>query len=204
MKIMEGKVEPITEWTPHATRSKGLHLSKIIRDIMMTLEPSVFKPDMVNGGIVKFSRETQVKFEVGFVWEEMIQRSWLPAQGLSGELIQPGEQTLDGIHMTPDAFNIKEWAIEEWKATWRSMNKAATVELLYKNFWHWMVQIKAYCWAMETERARLRVLFLNGNYTYGLEGSGPQIRLWEIEWDPKELRDNWVMLIAHAKSKGWL
>jgi hypothetical protein len=58
-----------------------------------------------------------------------------------------------------------------------------------------MVQIKAYCYVLEVDRACLWAFFVNGDY----RGSGPQIKCWEIYFTPRELHDNWQLILVNAR-----
>jgi hypothetical protein len=60
-----------------------------------------------------------------------------------------------------------------------------------KRFWHWLVQIKAYCALVGTTFGRLHVLFVNGNYADERE---PQYRSWDLRFTEREVEENWMML----------
>jgi hypothetical protein len=69
-----------------------------------------------------------------------------------------------------------------------------------KKFWHWLVQIKAYCHLLDTTRARLHVFFVNGDYASHRD---PQYRSWDLGFHEGEIAENWSMLVnqaAHLRS----
>lgn len=179
-------------------RTKGLHLSTIYRD----LENTVIHPGQRKGE--KELTPNELKRlgpyrELGFIWEELIGCYMARKMRRSNpdRYIDPGEQCLDGIYGTPDNFDVVDYAVEEWKATWRSMNRLQKLET---DFWVWFVQMKSYCKMLGTDTARLRIFFVNGDY----RDSGPQPRMLECKFTQRELDDNWSMIRNHAKRRGWL
>jgi hypothetical protein len=183
---------------PDTGRSPGpAHVSNIIRDI----ENTVLKPGQrrkYDDLSPEEKRRMGAYVSVGWAWEEAI-RGALLASGagpLSSErFISPGECVLDGIYGTPDWLDVDDYCVEEFKATWRSSRRP-----LDPDFWHWLVQIKAYCKMLGCTWARLRVFYVNGDY----RDSGPQIKHFRLEWSKLEIDQNWEMLKNHAKSKGWV
>jgi len=173
------------------------HVSNIIRDI----ENAVLKPGQRRpyDELSKSERQRLGTYaSVGWAWEDAI-RDALVSSGLhplSSDRYQPvGQLSLDGIYGSPDGFDTVDCCVEEFKATWRSSNRP-----LDPDFWHWLVQIKAYCKMLTVNWARLRVFYVNGNY----RESGPQIKQFRLEWSQLEIDDNWKMLRGHAKAKGWI
>ena len=47
---------------------------------------------------------------------------------------------------------------------------------------------------------RFRIFFVNGDW----KPPTPIAKAWELEFAPEDLAENWAMLTAHAKRKGWL
>jgi hypothetical protein len=168
--------------TPESTRSPGLHLSAIISDLMMDLDPKKY------GGEMDWNR-----VESGVTFERLLEKA-LMARNPS--LIRPGEYERDGIACSPDGYSRADHTIEEYKFTWKSSKYPITDD----RFWSWLVQIKGYCYVIGTTHARLRVLFVNGNYS----SFTPVLKSWALEFTPEELSDNWAMLLNHAKHKGLL
>lgn len=183
---------------PSTERSPGpAHVSNIIRDIENTvLKPGQRRP---YDDLSKDEKRRMGNYvSVGWAWEDAIRGALLAAGAgplHSDRFVSPGECALDGIYGTPDWFDLTDYCIEEFKATWRSSRRP-----LDPDFWHWLVQIKAYCKLTACTWARLRVFFVNGNY----RDSGPQIKHFRLEWSRLEIDENWAMLRQHAKSKGWV
>lgn len=165
------------------TRSPGLHLSAIVRDLLVRMEPKKYSDNTVSDPVL-------FRWESGFVWEELWSRALLRAQGF---FIQP-EIILDGIYMTPDAVDPKTEELWEFKFTWKKY--ALDPALEGEKFWSWFVQMKAYLWGLGLRRARLVVLFANGDY----KGTGPLPLVRRYEFTKQELKENWRMLTAHAKT----
>lgn len=192
-------ISRLLEGPDTAPRSKGLHVSTIYRDIEHTMNGDRPPDSELSPSELKRLGNYRA---MGFAWERAIEHSLVDAFA-TGTVIRPGEFTLDGIHCTPDLFDIEDYALEEWKATWRSMNRidrAGIYNALDKDFWVWGVQMKAYLRVLQTRRARLRVFFVNGDY----RESGPRTRGWQLDFTQKELDDNWAMLVNHARRRGWL
>lgn len=181
-------------------RTPGLHVSQIIKSICVELDPK------------RFSQENErlpwERFETGFTFERVLE---MAIQARRANIFRPGEIEKDGIIMSPDGIDLDSTAflfntifipgwddcvLEEYKFTWMSSNEAPTAS----KFLHWFWQMKAYCYALQTLRARLRVMFVNGDY----RGSGPQYRVWDVLFTEAELIDNWQMLLGQARAKGWL
>jgi hypothetical protein len=156
-------------------RSPGLHLSSIIKDLNKTLGRSKEGSGWDMGPTCA----------VGLLWEEILSTHFAEALG-----DRIGEVELDGVAMTPDGFIVDEWVLAEHKATWRSSTKHSVGDI-----WDWMTQIKAYCYALNTHRCLLRVLWVVGDY----RGSGPQYQCFLLTFTDNELMDNWQMLMNHKR-----
>lgn len=179
-------------------RSHGIHVSEIIRDILnRAIIPGQRRPEMELTPEEK--RRMGNYAAIGWVWEELVRMAMLEMEGgLWGDMkryVRAGEIERDGIIGTPDWVDTKDEAVIEFKATWRSSRRPIETD-----FWHWWVQIKAYCWMLGTNDATLVAFFVNGDY----RDSGPQIRMWKAGFKTEELKDNWKMLYNHASRKGWI
>lgn len=165
-------------------RSDTLHLSDVINSIMQTLNMEQY-PESDDA-----TREGY--FEQGFIWERLLSRAFADRVGT-----RPGEITLDGITGSPDALLYTEAGliVEEYKCTKASSN----LNLSSKH--RWMMQIKGYCWMMETTDARFYILHLNGDYR---ENRNPRVMQHDIRFPVSELRDNWNAITSHAQEKGWI
>lgn len=177
-------------------RSPGLHVSDIIKDICVEIFPKRFSRDDAD--------MPWEKFELGFTWEAILAQTLAARfrEGRSDIVVHPGEIYADGIYMTPDAVDFKTYTLEEYKCSWARSTREITDDL----FWHWIVQAKAYCYGMQQcglpfTKSILRVLFINGDYR---EHRNAVVRVWELEFTQLEIKENWEMLVQHAKSKGWL
>lgn len=118
------------------------------------------------------------------------------------EWVRPQEFWLDGISGSPDLISLSEWRLGETKYTWKSSR--GLTELINSGtgpFWVWLVQMKSYCHMINTNKARLFAFFVNGNYR---DGYKPEWRTLDFEFTSMELRENWDMIKAHARKKGWL
>jgi hypothetical protein len=186
-------------------RSDTLHLSSIIKDMLKTLDRKRF------GGPLN-----PVLIEIGWAFEHALSRGLLGVfkyQG-PGHTFHPGEFRVDGVSMSPDLVTVEPepdpitaiitdvLRVEELKFTRMSCRQPITDP----KFWHYIVQLKAYARALGTLDARLRVLFINGNYSRDdndPEG-GPVYRVFTLRFSPYELEENWQMLLNHAVRRGWL
>lgn len=168
-------------------RSPGLHLSDILEDIEQALNPRDYDSE---------GRDWDPYRKMGFVWERVLGKAMA---GCGINLIAPGEIEKDGIIMSPDRLDPDPWALEEWKATWKSYNRVKQ-HGIEGAFPRWIWQKKSYCYALGCDTSRLRAFFVNGDY----RGSGPLDPAWEFEFTDRELKENWDMITNHAKSRGWL
>jgi hypothetical protein len=166
-------------------RTPGLHLSDILTPMARDIAPKRYdesKPMDWN------------RVETGFAFERVLEMAFMARRA---EIFRPGEVVKDGIIMSPDGIDPDGWVLEEFKATWMSDFDAPTHPKFVKWFW----QIKSYALALETTRARLRGLFINGNYR---EGFSPVYHVWDLQFTERELEENWQMILNNARSKGLL
>ena len=166
-------------------RTEGLHLSHIIRDLL----------DKAGLGYKgKGFTDMELTAEVGLLWERVLSK-------VMGEKYanSPGELEKDGIILTPDGIGPDPMGkvpiiVEEYKATWKS-NRTHPTEVL-----NYMMQVKGYCYVVETNVCIMRVLYIMGDY----RGSGPMYRESRITFTKKELWDNWQILLGHAEKEDML
>jgi len=172
------------------TRSGGLHLTPIIKDIEQTIKPR----DL-------WCTDEELAFfgAGGFMWERVYSEAM--RDSLLGDelLVRPGEVTLDGITGSPDLLRISsgDVVLIETKCTWRGLRKWESLE---KNFWAWLVQTKAYCLMVGTTITEIHVFFVAGDWRPPV----PCVRAIRLEYTDRELNENWLMLVKHAKNRGWL
>jgi len=167
------------------SRSEGLHVSGVLKSILLALEPERF------GGEMDWT-----KIELGFAVERLIERAFAERQR---NIVRIGELEKDGISGSPDGVSFDdplapgEMIVHEIKCTWMS----ATGCPEHKKFVHWLWQIKAYCYLAETTRARLHVFFVNGNYK---DERSPLYREWDLTFHEGELAENWMMITNAASA----
>lgn len=173
-------------------RSDGWHLSEIIRDLM---NRTVFKNKRQDFAKLRPEDQKQavLRWEVGFIWEvivENVYRQRMQARRSAHGVVRQSEMTVEGVHMTPDGWRVEDDVEEEYKATWKSSVKLDAFE---EEFFEWLVQNRAYCRALRTNRSEFFILFVNGDY----RGSGPQSKKVEVEYTQRELDENWQMILNH-------
>lgn len=198
-------------------RSPGLHVTQIIYEgIMPAVDPKKFGP----AAKAAYPEHTVENWqEAGFLWEELLSAIFA-ARGASRPVttataattaktamvrFRPGELVEDGIVLSPDALvygvadlsDVPEVIVEEYKCTWKS---SKGFDLYDKRYLGWLLQIRAYCYAVGTTEARLYVLHINGGY----EGYIPEVRPWRLQFSRAELQDTWQQIVNTARSKGWL
>lgn len=193
LTIKEGLFIP----KPAVPRSEGCHVSQIIRSI----ENEVLKPGQ-RKPLEELTSDEKRRMGAyttgGWAWEEVIREAVVKMYlANDSRFIPVGELEEDGIYGTPDWFDAEDWCVEEFKATWRSSRRLSNFD---EEFWSWLAQIKAYCHMIGTLSAKLRVFFVNGDY----RSSGPQVRMFHLEFDEEEVESNWQMILNYAREKGWI
>lgn len=158
-------------------RAPGLHLTDIIRYIQDSINP--YTGDGFD--------DQRLTMEVGFIWEDLL--SYVLGDRIGKRL---NDLECDGIYCNPDGLGYdpldgKTPVVEEYKCTWRSINRSPTEDH------RWMMQVKAYCNVLHTRVAVMYVCYLMGNY----KGSGPLSRAYRIEFTEQEIEENWNAILAH-------
>jgi hypothetical protein len=166
------------------SRPEGLHVSDIIKSILVELDPKVYGQPM-----------NMEKIAVGLSFEELLGQMFRPG---SPYAFRPEPVRLDGVWCSPDSIEPTGPLLEEFKLTWYSSSKQVPFDPVY---WSWLVQIKAYCKAFGMQNARLVVLHINGNYKPP-KPLPPQS--YGLTFDQHEIDLNWHMLLQHAYAKGLL
>jgi hypothetical protein len=204
-------------------RSDGLHLSDIYKRLMIRLQPK------------KYGREIDAdalrRMEVGILFENILERGLMEkfATVRPGELFSP-----EGIAMSPDGVNPNLIAGEEYKATWKSC-RGGLVDgygMPLDKYIVWFIQMKGYAKWLEVLRFILRVLFVNGDYTWhrapncydigpcapfdplytgkkpkcggGSCSCGPLFLSYDVRFTQDEIDENWQMLLNVAAEEGML
>lgn len=174
-------------------RAKGLHMSDIYNALAREEEPDKYTdgpPD-------------PLKLGLGLSFEERIERLLAPAGWK-----RPGEFIENGIIFTPDltCFNEAQMRMGEIKLTWMSNTglDMKNVSTSYDpKFRKWFRQMALYGYALECAHHRLIAYFVNGDYKRGA-GMNPQFGVWDVEFSPRELKDEWADHMGFAKSRGML
>lgn len=193
MRVAELQTPELDLSPKDTVRSPGLHVSGIIRDLENTLTPGLRRPydDLSPAERARMGNYTAM----GWAFEVMVRQALVQA-GV-GKLMQEagyitvGEMEQEGVFATPDWMDAVNWRIVEFKATWRSSRRP-----LEPDFWHWMVQIKAYCHMVQCTEADLYAFFVCGDY----RDSGPQFKGWRLSFTNLEIAENWQMLMLHKRA----
>lgn len=162
-------------------RSTGLHVSQIIRHILLTSgleEKSDFTED-----------DLDIMAIVGRLWEQMLANALFKPPRYQ----RPGEIEKDGIFGSPDAVDCDGHRLMEFKVTWKSSSRAI------ESFFKYMVQVKAYCHMLGLTECDLYVFFVCGNHRPPIPTAGEGIKAWRLEFSPHELKDCWRMLVENGK-----
>lgn len=173
-------------------RSPGLHASDLYGSFYKKFDPKRYDKRDKDGNPTPMD---YVKMSLGTSFEEMLERAL--AERLLGE--RPGEFVSDeGIIYSPDYlfFEPTEIILGEFKCSWYSSKNAP----FDPKFDKWMTQIKLYSYWLQLTKARLYVLFVNGDY----KPPSPILLSWVIEFTPRELTDEYNMIMRHAKAEGIL
>jgi hypothetical protein len=165
-------------------RSEGLHCSRIIQDLVEALNPERTRTN---------DDPPWARFSLGYMAEDLLGDYWARRQ-LPYE--RPGEFIRDGVICSPDGIDPSRWAVVEVKCTHRSSRH----DLKSLKCWAWIVQVKAYCYAIHSDLGEIWAVHLNGDYQQG----GPEVRVSQVRFSAQELIENWQMLLARARSRHWL
>lgn len=161
-------------------RSAGIHVSSVIKHMRTVMGSTGGWPD----------EELNNAGQIGRIWEHVLARE-LAAAGLGGQhVVRPGEIECEGIIGSPDGVDCADETVIEMKATWQSSRKDIVTEFPW-----WQYQIKSYCHMLGWTRARLYVLFVNGNYKPPM----PCVKAWEFQYSAGEIKSNWEMMLRQAK-----
>lgn len=190
MKITLAKLSfPLTTNDPN--RGKGLHVSDIYNDLYQDLEPERYRKDGVPPDLL---------MSIGLAWEQYLERT-LVANGVL--CARPGEQiSPEGVLYSPDLLIVNgQDRLGEIKATWLSAKVGPT----HKKFGKYLCQGMIYGYWAEIPRVRYYILHMNGIWSFKEEGGHfPMMNIWDVEFTARELKDNYQMLMNHARDKGLL
>lgn len=176
-------------------RTPGLHMSDLYSELFRQLEPKRFDRRDKDGNPEPMDL---CKLELGLTFEEILEAALIESIGVgNGE--RPGEFTTpEGVIYSPDFLFFEDdgMVLGEFKCTWMSAKGAPTDPKFEK----WFVQMRAYCYHLQTTKARLFVFFVNGNYS----PPSPKLLAWDISFTQRELEDNWNTLVRVGRKKGLL
>jgi hypothetical protein len=182
---------------PQHKRSKGLHLTDILRKIAIR-----------NNMLTEEDRtdEAPLRVFLGMCWEAGCVRLYPDMKW------QPGEVSRDGVAGSPDGESTltlasghdqagggdiyRELAVEEFKYTAKSIRKKGGKPDELKDIggeWLWMMQVKGYL-AMHPSRptlARLHVCWARGNYQWPME---ERYVRYLIRFTQEEIEGCWAMV----------
>jgi hypothetical protein len=174
------------------TRSKGVHLSDLVRGVALKLRvlkaqwaDAEIKPNVVSAGLA---------------WEDYISKRVQRDNKYKGFIYHPGEICHDDVYMTCDGVSESPdprftWRVHEFKFTWKSGRNTPEDDAM----WMYMAQLKAYCLGWETPYGSLHVFSINGDYSRDGGGPDPLYQVWDIEFTVEELESNWKMLLNYKK-----
>jgi len=199
-------------------RSPGRHVSEIIRELAVSrgiwsqddqndLDFTLAKYHAGRGeDIVRLYPAAIYRIAAGLAWEQFYGPQ-IPEINFHGI----GELSKGGIIGTPDGLKIKPvtgaLVIPEIKFTFKSSrdDREDPQERIRKEY-PWTAQIASYC-ALATigpievdnqnlvTDGELHVFWANGNY----KGSGPQLRVYDIEFSREEIVANWIVIEAKSQ-----
>ncbi len=164
-------------------RSPGLHMSQIYGSLFQQLEPRRYK----GGGAIN-----PVMTALGTAWENHLEF----LMGKAGiDVFRPGELvTPNGIAYSPD--RLAEYKVAWWMSS-KDMPRRPTSTFPPK-FDKYICQMQSYSHNLEISSARLYVLFIQG------AGKDPELLCYDIEFTEKELKNNWTMMMNHARKEKML
>lgn len=189
-------------------RSGGLHMSEVIRSYALITGVLDAKYD------TDIEEENPVIVHQGLAWE-----NYLAAYQHPEIYFHPGEMVKDGIAMSPDGFSIctvsKDWILNEFKYTLKSSRDfKEKLKLKAKSVKLYLWQLMSYRHAMNemlkrqgmepTGVCKLHMMFSRGNYSRNFDDPGnlPTYKIFRIEFTQEELKENWRLLLSHARSMG--
>jgi hypothetical protein len=157
-------------------RSPGVHFSDLIKPILRKMDPKRFKGTDIDPEFVF----------AGLLWEEVVSGALARMARAKYRYLKQVEVEFRGVFLTMDTFDIDRSRVHEYKATEMSSARPITDIM----FWHYFVQLKAYCLATGTNEAELWVYYMRGDYRKKRRDA---VR-YECRFSRRELEENWLML----------
>lgn len=175
---------------PDHNRPAGVHISDIIKQMLIERDAKKY------GDTSPPDPDT---LERGYVWEEVLSDALLRRNG-GGLGFRPDPIEYDGVWMSPDWYNPEsDFPLEEWKATRVSKKSDIT-----DRHWYWFIQILCYLKGLGCHRARLRVWYINGDYSEAARRDPKVLQnyvRYSLEFPQREIDENWRRLMSFAKKK---
>jgi hypothetical protein len=164
-------------------RSVGIHVSDIVRvlskayadDEIASLQRPPRKNSFTEADLNRFA-------QVGRIWERVLAETVFTRPRYE----RIGEIEKDGIIGSPDAIDTVDYALAEYKVTYRSAKRPIETD-----FREWWWQQKSYCHMLGMVRTHLYVFYVCGNYSPPV----PCAKEFMALFTPAELKENWAMML---------
>ncbi|MDP2659523.1 MAG: hypothetical protein Q8R28_02175 [Dehalococcoidia bacterium] len=159
------------------------HISSLIRSVYV--ESGLAAKQSKNYGLDGKQDDPSLRFEFGYVWEEMLTdyfRSRIQLAKLGIE--RPEPIVVGDMVCSPDGLDAGG-CLYEYKATLTGPKPPG-------DYWTWMHQIRAGCWFAQTDHAELWVWHLAGDW----RPPSPFIRRVRLWFEGYELDETFRMLAA--------
>lgn len=173
-------------------RSPGIHMSDIYNDLYKKLDPELEGWD---------AKSLNIAGALGFSWESVLEKH-LRDRVLN---LRPEEfRTKEGVAFSPDMLIFNgHLRLGEIKLKWfssRDVPREPGMNAFPPRFDKILTQMKSYAYNLETPDGRLYVFFVNGNY----RPPKPEVLAWDITFTARELKENWDMMMNHARHRRML
>lgn len=158
-------------------RTEGVHVSAIIKLLSQRYgeEGKGKRSSFTEADLDKFA-------QVGRIWERVLAETVFTRPRYE----RIGEIEKDGVIGSPDAIDTVDYALAEYKVTYRSAKRP--IETDFREYW-W--QQKSYCHMLGMVRTHLYVFYVCGNYSPPV----PCAREYMALFTPAELKENWAMML---------
>lgn len=157
---------------PAAERSNGVHLSGIVRAVMLAMGKQW--PE-------EKTHDSMCRMALGLAWEHYYAAHCADSRWHH----QPGEFEFEGVYFNPDLVDWERRVVGEVKTT----SKRPPLDVHTQT--HWLLQLQGYLWAIgqgEWIDAELHVLHIQ---------YPQQARVYGLRFEPEELANTWQMLMKY-------
>ena len=173
--IVSGWLRMGEEAHPHRTTNRP-HVSDIIPSIVSN-NPGI---DRGENSEIK-PEQTRIMWMMGLLWERAMQEQ----EGWAHYGV-----VKDDVEGNPDMFNPLTGLVTETKLTWRSLHTSRPQDRFY-----YMTQLMSYCHMVGTDKGRLLVCYVNGDYRPTL----PKVIAVDFVFTERDLMENWAMMMNHLE-----